>query len=55
MRERSKPQQPWQYDWFFNARTGNRLQFWLSSELRLGFNAAIILRLVALPEWRLPQ
>lgn len=33
------------YDWFFNARTGYRAQFWVSPEVGLAFNQRLVDRL----------
>lgn len=43
------------YDWFFNARTGYRAQFWVSPETGTNFNRNIISALKILLETKLPQ
>lgn len=39
------PVSPDLYDWFYNARTGYRAQFWISPDTGLAFNAGLISRL----------
>ena len=46
---------PDRYDWFFNARSGYRAQFWISPETGMGFNKKIIAGLTDVLARRLPQ
>ena len=43
------------YDWFFNARTGYRAQFWISPTNGMSFNEKIIASLKAVLKARLPD
>jgi hypothetical protein len=43
------------YDWFFNARTGYRAQFWINPETGAAFNSRIVDALGEVLRLRLPE
>jgi hypothetical protein len=46
---------PDRYDWFFNARSGYRAQFWIAPEIGMRFNEKIIIGLTDVLVRHLPQ